>query len=107
MTSGWLPKEMLDHLHHAGYVAVPKECIEQFQVEERSTALEAAYLNSPDRGSYNISRLRDVGATLGRGMVEKGFVDVKLDIPDPRTETLITRASVHVLKPRTIRQNDG
>jgi hypothetical protein len=97
--TGRLPKEILDHLEHAGYVAVPKERVGVLWAERTSPIWEAACVM--DHQGLRKTILGFLGHRLGMEIIKGEFCGVEVDTLD-REGTIRTRACVHVVKPRTL-----
>lgn len=98
--ASWLPKEILDHLEHAGYVAVPKECIREFYAEAISDDYSMRVLTrAADEIACHIRRqlCQQIGLELGK----EGFLSHHLDeAKDLLPPAWRHRVSVHVIRPR-------
>jgi hypothetical protein len=99
--TGWLPKEILDHLEHAGYVAIPKE-----RVETLWSQRDADHWELMARREHGVGIGREIQQDLARiiaiEMLKRGFLDVEQSLVDG-DRIIRHRASVIVLKPRTIK----
>ena len=95
----WLPKEVLDHLEHAGYVAVPREQVETIYAEETVSQHEM-HLLATER-SFVEHLYRRMAQTMSRVLLERGFIKV-LPITTDRDvyDCVRQRAELTVLKPR-------
>lgn len=103
--SGWLPKEVLDHLEHAGYVAVPKERIEMFWAEMRSEPYELIHAEE-HRRSIGAAIARNLAQQIGVSLLKRGFLDIEQSLLDD-DYSLRHRVFLHALKPRTIKAGEG
>lgn len=100
--TGWLPKEILDHLEHAGYVAVPKERILELHAETLSASAQMLMAYHPD-GTYGILKAikNDLVRLIALEALKTGCMDLEQVLLE-EGDTLRYRASLTVLKSRTI-----
>lgn len=102
--TGWLPKEILDHLDHAGYIAIPRERLDTLTVREFVSDMELMRsISFQNEHSFQVAQRKRMAMQLAVSLLEKGFIDVQTDAPDKDGMTAHT-ATLHVIKPRTIRK---
>ena len=100
--TGWLSKEILVHLEHAGYVAIPKEQIELLQVRESVSDEEQMNIyHFRHEHEFQTAQRKRMAHQMAKMLLERGFIDVHIEAPGPAgiTEHI---AILYVLKPRTI-----
>ena len=106
MTS-WLPKEILDHLKHAGYVAIPKERVREFLYQQDVNAYEMmhhAHFKDAEKRELEDVVARRLAYGIGLSLLKEGFLRVQMDHLQANEnggfEVYRHRASVQVIVPR-------
>jgi hypothetical protein len=97
--TGWLPKEILDYLEHAGYVAVPKECV---QVAEAKIVSEQLVARRENLVRVNEAIQGQIAHFIALEMLRRGFIDIELSLVSD-DYIMEHKGKVTVLKPRTIK----
>lgn len=98
--TGWLPKEVLDHLEHAGYVAIPKERVVDLWVEQQVDIMTLSMLRA-EGPSFPDYLKRDLAYGIGKEALKLGYVACETTTIH-KDNRLLTRANLVVLKPRMI-----
>ena len=107
--SSWLPKEILDHLEHAGYVAVPKERVREFYYTQDSSTMDMMQRCYDEKDRRQIERAVEhhLAHGIGLSLLKNGFLKIELDHlsadKNGGFEGYRHRASVWVVAPRTMK----
>jgi hypothetical protein len=97
----WLPKEILDYLEHAGYIAVPKESV---QVAEAKIVSEQWELVARRENLVRVNEAiqGQIAHLIAIEMLRRGFIDIELSLVSD-DYIVEHKGKVTVLKPRTIK----
>lgn len=100
--SGWLPKEILDHLAHAGYVAVPKDRVLDLWATHELDQMETMRCAwKPEGDEFREYIRRSLAHQLTGAAVRDGCIALETTTMDGRGN-IRYRANLLVLKPKVI-----
>lgn len=101
MTTGWLSQEVFQALEHAGYVAVPKECVETLYAEDTYDLMDLAH---PElKKEIELAKMKRMAQLISMELLRKGFIDVQLYSPGKNDFQIKHRAYLSVIRPRVIK----